>query len=508
MSPRKKRRRRMFELDPEAKSYGVTAIENRFLTDYLPAAKGDYVKAYLWGLYACAQKGPDYTLEDMADETEMDKAEIEAALRYWERRGLVSHLSDDPPRYLFFSPSQRQQQPARELEVDVQYVSFAESVYAAFGDRRKLKNSEILQAWEWVKDYQLPPEAVLMLLHHCIAIERINFSFRKKAEPLAIRMRENGVQSVEDAENFLQHNTAVHDGTQRVLSRMGKRRLPSDDELAMYEKWLDQWKFSSQDILDACAETTGGDPSFKYLDGILRRLRQDSEGNADQPLRQRLSREDEEKTRMRDMMNRLGVSLDTPAALRLYRQCLAMQPDPVILLAAEECARTQRAVRAENLINLLQSWQDRGLTREEDVRQYISRVREENRALREIFERCGHEGRPTQGDRSQYEIWRGWGYGRELLLFAAEQARMAEGSKMAYLTKMLEMWHEAGITDISQAQARKKAGPKAGARPGKTVSALQYTQRDYTEEELLAVSDDLIEEAKKAREQSDHGGTP
>ena len=33
----------------------------------------------------------------------------------------------------------------------------------------------------------------------------------------------------------------------------------------------------------------------------------------------------------------------------------------------------------------------------------------------------------------------------------------------------------------------------------KKVSALQYTQRDYTEEELLAVSDDLIEEAKKLK---------
>ena len=217
----------MFELDPEARTFGVTAVENRFLTDYLAAAKGDYVKVYLWGLYACGQKGPDYTLAEMADDIEMDVPEIEAALRYWERRSLVSHLSDNPPQYRFFSPSQRQQTPVRDLEVDVEYVSFAESVYAAFGDRRKLKNSEILLAWEWVKDYSLPPEAVLMLLHHCIAVERINFSFRKKAEPLAIRMHEAGVQSVDDAEGFLQHNMAVHDGTQRVLSRMGKRRHPA-----------------------------------------------------------------------------------------------------------------------------------------------------------------------------------------------------------------------------------------------------------------------------------------
>lgn len=487
----------MFEMDPEARAFGVTAVENRFLADYLPAAKGDYVKVYLWGLYVCARKSAEYTLDDMADDIEMDSSEIEAALRYWERRGLVSHVSDDPPRYVFYSPSQRQQEPADALNVDAQYVAFAESVYAAFGDRRKLKNSEILLAWEWVKDYGLPPETVLMLLHHCIAVERINFSFRKKAEPLAIRMHEMGVRSVEDADSFLQRNVAVHDGTQKVLSRMGKRRLPSDDELALYEKWLAEWRFSAQDILDACAQTTGGDPSFKYLDSILGRLHREASGQEAKPLKQRLSGEEEEKRRAREVVERLGVGLEIPAALRLYRQCLEMEPHAVILLAADECARTQRSGRAENLLNLLQAWQDRGLNTEEDVRQFLSRVREENLALREIFERCGHESRPTAADRALYQRWRGWGYDRELLLFAADQARTAQGSKTAYLSKMLEMWHDAGITDVSQARERRPEEKKAAGK--KTVSAQQYAQRHYTEEELDTVSADLIEEAKKLR---------
>lgn len=489
----------MFELDPEARAYGVTAVENRFLADYLPAAKGDYVKVYLWGLYVCACKSADYSLADMADDIEMDQSEIEAALRYWERRGLVTHVSGDPPQYVFYSPSQRQQAPADALSVDAQYVAFAESVYAAFGDRRKLKNSEILLAWEWVKDYGLPPEAVLMLLHHCISVERIHFSFRKKAEPLAIRMHETGVRSVEDAESFLQRTLSVHDGAQKVLSRMGKRRLPSDDELALYEKWLTEWHFSAQDILDACAETTGGDPSFKYLDGILSRLHREASGEKAPPLRQRLNREEEEKRCAREVVERLGVGLEIPAALRLYRQCLEMEPHAVILLAADECARTQRSGRAENLLNLLQAWQDRGLVTEEDVRQYLSQVREENLALREMFERCGHEGRPTAADRALYQRWRGWGYDRELLLYAADQARVAQGSKMAYLSKMLDMWHGAGIRELSQARARTPEEKKAAAGGKKTVSAQQYTQRDYTEEELDTVSADLIEEAKQLR---------
>ena len=41
--------------------------------------------------------------------------------------------------------------------------------------------------------------------------------------------------------------------------------------------------------------------------------------------------------------------------------------------------------------------------------------------------------------------------------------------------------------------------PKAAAFTGKQVSAQQYTQRQYTEDELLAVSDDLLAEARANR---------
>ena len=41
--------------------------------------------------------------------------------------------------------------------------------------------------------------------------------------------------------------------------------------------------------------------------------------------------------------------------------------------------------------------------------------------------------------------------------------------------------------------------PKAAAYTGKTVSAQNYQQRDYSEDELLAVSEDLIAEARKQR---------
>ncbi|MBQ2977544.1 MAG: DnaD domain protein [Clostridia bacterium] len=483
----------MFEKDPQARAFGSLCIENKFFLDYLPAARGDYVKVYLWGLFATEHMPPDYSLSDMARDLNMALPEIEAALRYWERRTLVSHISDDPPVYQFHSPTQRQMLPGSPLEVDDEFVNFSESVYAAFGDRRKITPGEIALAWEWVLDIGLKPEVVLMLINHCIARRGVQFSF-KKAEPLAVRMKEHEVNSCDDADAFLHHDQAVHDGAKKVLSRMGKRRFPSDDELALYEKWLGEWGFAPEAILDACAETTKGDPSFKYLDGILNGIRARGQARTGEQVKKQLQQEADEKALAQEVFARLGKPVTAPAAIRLYREIVEIQPHGVLLLAADECRRSNKNL--EDMQALLISWKNRGLQTEEAVSEYLSRFREANLLLREVFEACGHNGRPTAADRTLYEKWKNAGMNQELILAAAEQARAAEGSKIAYLDKVLEAWHEAGITDISQARAQRRPDH---APQGKTVSAQRYAQREYTEEELLAVSDDLIEEAKKLR---------
>ena len=483
----------MFDLDQDARDFGVTAVENRFVTEYLPAAKGDYVKVYVWGLHMCAWGKPEYSLEEMAQDLIMNVSEVEAALRYWERRGLVARLSENPPAYRFYSPTQRALDPAA-IAADADYVSFSEAVYSAFSDRRKVTPAEIAQAWEWVKDVGLRPEAVLMLLQHCMTERGPHFSF-KAAEKLAVSMKEAGAESAEDADSFLQHSQTVHEGAKKTLSRMGKRRLVSDDELALYEKWVTEWGFEPQAILDACREMTSGDPSFKYLDAILAGIR--SRGGArtgDQVARQ-ISAEDETKKKAQEVFSRLGVRLSGPAAALEYKTLLSIQPHEVLLLAADYCRRRNQTL--EDMDRLLERWKGKGYVTEDAVREYLDKRLGLERLLRDVYDACGHRGNPTAKDLEMYKKWQHeWGFHHELICCAAEQASGAEGNKITYLDKVLEAWHEAGITEISQIRDKRGTGRK---QYGKTVSAQQYTQRQYTEEELLAVSDDLIEEARRLR---------
>jgi len=468
----------MFKPDESLLRYGAMPLDHLFIQEYLPAARGEYVKVYIYGLYLSLHPAEDMSLDTLARELDMTAAQVEAALRYWERRRLVTRVSDNPPEYVFRGAAQAALSGGPSLEADADFVAFSEDVYALFGDRRKVRPSDIALCWEWVQDMNLPAETVMMLLSHMIATRGIQFSFRS-AQAEAARMGEEGVSSAEDAEAYFSHSRSVQDGARSVLRQMGKRRAPSQNELDLYRKWTDEWQYAPDVILAACEETTRGDPSFAYLDGILKGIRERAQGAApatEDALNSQLASENSNYKSVRAFAKALGYTSATDLIRRSYARLRQEYHPEVMQLVAEETYRVGGDLaQAEHTLERLHA---QGVRTPEEARQYFDQVHRLNQALLPLFEACGHKGTPTVGDRALYQKWRDWGFGEEMLLLAAEQARGA-ARKMPYINKILEDWHREGVSTPAQAAARKPA-PAAG----KQVSAQQYTQRAYTEEEL------------------------
>ncbi len=469
----------MFRTDPDAEEFGVTAVENLFIRNFLPSARGDQVKVYLWGLYQSRRESAYATLEDAAEELNMPASDIASALRYWERRGLITIETEDPPRYIFHSPRQRQSAGAG-FEADAAYLDFAESVYAAFGSRRKVRPSEISRAWEWVQDMGLSPEAVLMLINHMISVSGPQFSF-KKAESAAASMREGGVVSAEDAESYLRNDLDLRKGCEQVIRSLGKRgRMASDAEIEMYRKWRIEWRFDHDAILEATRETVKGEPTMAYLDGILAGLRSRGDARTGEEVQETLRSEKDEFALAGEVTGGLRPHMQRSVAVNLYREWRRTFPHAVLLCAADECRRAGGGV--EEMAMLLSSWEEKGMTDEKTVSAYLDRMHEANRDLRRLFSACGRTGRITQGDRAWYLGWRERGAGLELMMTAAQRALGITGNKLTYMDSILGSWLDRGITDPAEA-AKDKPAPAAGAG-GKTVTAQRFTQRTYTESDM------------------------
>ncbi len=478
----------MFAFDDGYEAFDSTPLSNLFITDHLPGATGEQLKVYLYGLMRSLHPKADFALPDLAKALEMEPAEVENAFRHWEFAGLVVRVSENPPQYRFLHPSQVGREDSAGAE-DRVYADFMESLYSAFGGKRDLHGSEKRKAWEWVEELHLAPEVVLILIKHLIRTQGINFRFLgKEANRLALMLVDGKAADAADALEILGREEEIDSGARAVLRRFRQRRLPSADELALYRKWRDEWSFTGEQILEACAETTKGTPSFAYLDAILRGIRERTAGTG-----ATMEEDREEQDRVREMLRALGLSgvgVNT-GTLAAYRQMTEMYPHETVLLAARELS-TRRSKGLDVLTAMLESWKEKGLA-PESVPDYIAAFNRENDLIRRLNKLWEADlVRAGETSRAAVRTWtKDWGYSPALILYVAAFAGVNEKrSPMAYLNSLLKSFHDKGLTGEAEIAAEHErwarensavAPAEAHRKAEKAIAQLQYGQREYEE---------------------------
>ncbi len=482
----------LFGFEDQFALFDMTPVDNQFIQDYLPAARGDDVRVYLYGLMRCYHPEKEMTLSRMGTELGMTEEEILKAYRYWERKRLVRRVSDDPPAWRYISL--RRGLTAGAETVDPEYEAFVDSVYGVFDHGRQLHGAEIRTCYEWVEELKLTEEAVLMLLKHMEQSRGKNFTI-KSAEQVALQMAEEGIRTAEEAEDFLTRDQKIHEGTKAILRRMGQRNPPSEDQMALYRKWTKDWGFTPEAISEACAETAKGTPTMGYLDGILRRMHERAGEGASIGV-QGVHQEQREQERLRKVLDTLGSGNMTAENLKTMARLRENASEELILLAARECGRTGGRLR--DVEKMLASWREKGIVTVPEAEKYIRAFRAQSELLLELRKTWGLDQRMGKKDREMVGLWESeLGFAPEAILLAAEAAAGAV-RPMPYLDKILRDYAGRNIRTTEQIrkelEERKRrnaasAGEKPG--PGRQIAAQQYSQRDYsgpeeTMEEVLA----------------------
>ena len=506
-----------FQCDTSALLWDATAVSNAFLCEFMPAAPDGYVKVYLYGLmYAHGgMLEEEGVLDDLAKALEMHRADVEQALRYWERCRLLSRVQDQPPVYRFASVQQAllMKQSAPQ---DRPYEEFARALCDLFGSRRQLHGSETVLAYEWVEQQKLPPEVVIMLIRHMISTRGIKFPF-KDAQKVVNELCEQNARTPEAAEAVFSRSEAAWKGAKKILSRFNVHRAPTMDEIDLYVKWTTEWGFAPKAVESACAETTKGDPSFAYLDKILQGIRERSGGRATTAaqVEKQIAGERDETVRVREMLSAFGMKAPVVDEGRrlVYRDMLTLAEHDVVLLAAREVGKRRGAHSLDDVTALLTAWREKGLSDAGAVSGHLDRVAGQNRRLKALFNVLGRECGCTQANRELLVKWsEQWRMPDALVELAAEYARNVE-KPMPYMDKVLCGWHDENIITPDAAReehqrfvAMAEAGSesarigvgRAGAGQGvKRVVEQQYSQRTYDPEEYDGPTAEQLREAMK-----------
>lgn len=306
---------------------GVTVVKNIFIDQYMPQANGEFVKVYLY-LLRCANTGRELSLSSIADVLEHTENDIRRALLYWEKQDLV-HLKanthgdlisitfSDLPSTSEEVPDQTADAPAppaaaslqlermagrmtgyRELSSggetgqDREAAAAKEPEPAAVMSREKLQalseQAEVRQLFFIAEQYlqrplnpseqsefiyyydtlKFSPDLIEYLIEYCVSKGTFSRHYMRK---IALSWAESGISTVLQAR---QESSLYNKNYYTILNAFGiKGRSPAAPEIELMSRWINEYAFPLDVILEACSRTIRQihQPSFQYTDKILQR---------------------------------------------------------------------------------------------------------------------------------------------------------------------------------------------------------------------------------------------
>ncbi|MBQ3079657.1 MAG: DnaD domain protein [Clostridia bacterium] len=453
--------------------FGSTPVENMFILEYMPAAPGDFVRVYLYGLMICNHPEMGEDIDSMARVLRVDRDTVLKAFRYWEREGLVMKLSDNPPTFEYISIS-HQVASGEPMDDVYRYRSFNQDLQMALPGMM-LESHEIRIANEWLDILHLPEDVVLMMVRAEVQRRGSKLpsprTLFKYLNDTALEWAKAGVSSIREAEEFISKSSAAFQSAASVVKQFGLSRTPTKDEVELAEKWTNEWKLTKDDILRACADTVkSANPSFAYLDKILSSKMGDGEN-------------EKLRSEVKKLIAHLGIiSRPTDAQLKAYQEFLGMGFDfGAIEQAAIWCGENNRHT-FEDIARKLEQWKKIGAFTLQDIEEERRVQKQFTDITLSIFERCGIDKKVAKSDISLVKIWTAL-IELDAILFAAECA-MGTDSPMKYINKLVSSWSAKGIKTLENARKEFEAHRQAAsaAAPGGKTSA--YAERNVTEEEF------------------------
>ncbi len=283
--------------DPNTQT-GSTVVSNVFIDMYMTEANDAQLKIYLY-LLRMMRAGLPTSLSDLADRFNLTEKDVTRALKFWEKRGLISmeygndktlmgiHIEDLPETPAADNKEPVSAVPAEEA-VPAAAIPDAEAVKATY-DAAKLNRlndsddcSQLVFIAEQYLGRPLSPQDLrsLLYIHESLAfsdalldylmqycVERGKKDFRYM-ERVAIRWKQSGYETPEQAKRgAFKYDKRVYE----VMNLLGLNNLPTETEAAFVERWISEYHLAVDVIREACSRTVLATQKHRleYADKIL-----------------------------------------------------------------------------------------------------------------------------------------------------------------------------------------------------------------------------------------------
>lgn len=248
-------------------------VPTGFISTYLPASPGEYVKVYLYLLMLSRKSDEEISLGTLARALSCTEDDVMESLRFWKKQGI---LELDIRNEQLFGVRFKQIETARsamrfsadnirtikkENKEAAQLIFVAEQYL-----KRPLSRNDINVLLFFLEDLKLPLDVCEFVVEYCVLKGHGNIRYIEK---VGLAWHDKGIRSVKEAKEQSGMWNKYHYDVLKAFGING--RDPVTKEVAYIEKWRKEYGFTMPVISEACgrALVKTGKPSFEYADRIL-----------------------------------------------------------------------------------------------------------------------------------------------------------------------------------------------------------------------------------------------
>ena len=279
-----------------------------------------------------------------------------------------------------------------------------------------------------------------------------------------------------------------------ALNKVCRPRVFAPQELSKIYDWIEIFGMDEATavmLVRRCMDMKGAKVSIQYMDKAAKAWAEDGILTPDLA-EQRILMETELNSGARAIYQRWRKSgRPTEDELELYRKWTedwGMTHEEILAACPAMTAADKPTFAYLN--GILETMRQGG-----GVKEYLSAQNAAEEIARQMYIRAGIQGLPTRKEKDAVFMWlNSWHMEAETALYASELSAGAS-RPFARATKLMEAWHEKGITTLIAAREQQEKGEAApGRRQDKPSHFMNHDQRRYTPRELSGIGINLLAE--------------
>lgn len=267
----------------------VFAVPSCIVDENLKIASEQQLKVILFLLRNCNNS---YTYEEISSALSIHQSDVKDCIDFWIDRGVICENGNTltPPQGTASITENTTAEPAKaparhtptratkpDIVTAAQKVSTDEALQMLLAEveialSKPLSSGDTATIVMLYDTCGLSPEVIIMLVNYCVSINKGNMY---AIEKMGVKWADEGIDSIDAAENRIAYDTRLNKNWKKVSSVFGMPNVgsPTKKQLEFAYRWVEEWHFSDEMLraaYEACIDSAGKF-SMSYINKVLER---------------------------------------------------------------------------------------------------------------------------------------------------------------------------------------------------------------------------------------------